>query len=152
MTPSRITRVVGLSWLSITHVITLAGFGLIGLGVILPWADTYLPVKVYVLGMESGLERIWVQRLFVIAGIGLLLEVINIRTGGWRIVLCVTVLVIGVVIALITVLTSPLSSNWVPELGVYITLLGSIVVILGSGLNLVMLSTHTRWTRPVQDG
>lgn len=134
------------------HLFTLAGFGLIGLGAILPWADTHLPVKVYILGMESGLERIWVRRLLVIAGTGLLVEVINIRTGRWRTALSITALVTGGVTALITVLTSPLSSPWVPELGVYITLLGSIVVILGSVLNLANATFNSNSsTRPFLD-
>lgn len=126
-----------LHWPKKGHFLALAGFAMIGFGGILPWADTYLPVKVYILGMESGLERVWVRRLLVIAGTGLLVEIINLRTERWRPVLSLKVLILGGVIASITVLTSPLTSRWAPEPGVYITLLGSILVALGALINLI---------------
>lgn len=124
--------------LTVSHVVILVGLGLIGVGAVLPWVNKDLPVKVYVLGMQTGLERIWVRRLLVVAGVGLLVEAVLFVTSDRRVVLDLVLVGIGGIIAVITVATSPLTGSWMPARGVFVTLVGSVLVVLGSGIPLIM--------------
>lgn len=121
----------------ISHALVFVGFGVIGVGAVLPWADKALPVKVYVLGMQTGLERVWVRRLLVVTGVGLLVEVVRLVTSARRPVLDLVLGAIGALIAVITVLTSPLTGPWMPARGVYVTLFGSLLVMFGSSLSII---------------
>lgn len=120
--------------LGVSHVVVLVGIGLIAEGAVLPWVNKGLPVKVYVLGEQMGIERIWVRRLLVVAGVGVLVEIGRFLASDWRPVLNFVLVGIGGLIAVITVTQSPLTGSWTPGLGVYITLLGSLLIVFGAGV------------------
>ncbi|QZP37049.1 hypothetical protein [Halobaculum magnesiiphilum] len=130
----------------LSHVLVLGGFLLIGIGAVLPWVDKQLQVKVYVLGMQSGLERIGVRRLLVVAGVGVLVEIARLFVSDRRTVLEFVLVGVGGVVAVMTVLTSPFTSLWTPALGVYVTLAGSLLVTLGASIALLStrLTNHPR--------
>ncbi|WP_119814561.1 hypothetical protein [Halalkaliarchaeum desulfuricum] len=121
----------------VSHVLVLAGFGLIGIGAVLPWIDKELPLKVYVLGEQMGVERIWVRRLLVVAGVGALVEVGRFRSSEWRSVFDLVLVGIGGLVAVITITQSPLIGKWLPGHGVYLTLFGSVLVTFGASISLI---------------
>lgn len=130
----------------VSHVLVLGGFLLIGIGAVLPWVDKQLPVKVYILGMQSGLERIWVRRLLIVAGVGILVDIVRFMPSDWRTIREFVLVGIGGIIAVVTVHTSPFTSLWTPALGVYVTLVGSLLVTLGASIALITtrLASHSR--------
>lgn len=122
-------------------------WGLISVGTVLPWVNKNLSVKVYVLGMQTGLERIWVRRLLVVAGVGLLVEAARFATSDRRAVLDLVLVGIGGIIAMMTVATSPLTGSWTPARGVFVTLVGSLLVVLGSSIPLIITQSDSdSWT------
>lgn len=134
-----VRKTLGSNESTISHLLTIIGFGLIALGAVLPWASKDLPVKVYVLGMQSGLERIWVRRLLLLAGVGLLVEVLRLVTSNRKSALTLILGAIGLLVAVLTVATSPLTGPWVPARGVYVTLVGSLLVTMGACVTLVTM-------------
>lgn len=117
--------------------VALVGLVLVGAGGVLPWVVKDLPVQVYVLGEASGLERIWVRRLLVLAGVGVGVLVAGLATGRRRTPRHLFLVGIGVLAVAVAVLTSPLTGRWDPGTGVYVTLLGGLVVLLGAGVSLL---------------
>jgi uncharacterized protein (DUF697 family) len=119
---------------------------LIGIGAVLPWVDKQLPVKVYILGSQSGLERLWVRRLLIVAGVGVLVEIGRAMDSDWRTILELVLVGIGGLIATITVLTGPFTSRWTPDFGVYVSLVGSLLVMLGASIALITTrhASHSR--------
>lgn len=126
---------------AVLQALILIGFGLIVLGVVLPWVKKDLPVQVYIVGMESGLERMGGQQIVALAGLGVLVFGVQVVRLNWQRVLNLTLLLIGGLIGVITVVSSPLTGSWIPAVGVYFTLIGSLLVVIGSGLT-VATSTH----------
>lgn len=126
---------------------------LIGAGAVLPWVDKELPVKVYVLGMQTGLERVWVRRLLVVAGVGVLVHVGRFVTPDRRPGLDALLVGVGGLTAAIAAVTSPLAGRWAPGPGVYVTLVGSLLVALGSGITFVtpLLDGDSRSLRDARD-
>lgn len=96
--------------------------------------------------MQSGVERIWVRRLLVAVGVGVLAEVVRLLTPTWRSMADLVLVATGGLVALVTVLASPLTSTWTPAPGGYVTLLGGLLVSLGAGVTLL----DTRIDGPVR--
>lgn len=119
--------------------VALVGLVLVGAGGVLPWVVKDLPVQVYVLGEASGLERIWVRRLLVLAGVGVVVWVAGLATEHWGTVRYLVLVGIGLLAVAVTVLTSPLTGRWEPGTGVYVTLLGGLLVVVGAGVSLVTM-------------
>ena len=107
--------------------LTLAGLVLVAVGVSLPWVgDTQL--QVYVLGMESGLERVWGRRLLLGVALAAVLVMASLRSPRrWAAVAPLTS-VLGIAIALIAVATTPLTGPRPAAAGVYVTLAGGLLV------------------------
>ncbi len=123
-----------LSPTAVLRALILVGFGLIALGVVFPWVDKDLPVQVYVVGMESGLERMGGQQIVALAGLGVLVFGLQIVRPKWQHLLYPTLVLIGGLVGVITVISSPLTGSWMPAVGVYMTLIGSFLVVICSGL------------------
>ncbi|WP_313696197.1 hypothetical protein [Halorarum halobium] len=107
----------------------LAGVAVAALGTLLPWvAETRL--QVYVLGMDSGLERRWTRALALCLPIGtvaVLAAVGRFDRGGLAARLLA---VLGGLSVLVAVLASPLTGRWTPGVGVYVTILGGVLLLV----------------------
>lgn len=133
------------------HVLALCGFVLVAVGVALPWVGE-TGLRVYVLGMASGFERQWGKRLLAGAGLGTAVVLAGLAWGGrWRVVGPVLA-AIGTVTVLVAVLTTPLTkqSPPPPDLGVYVTLVGGLLVVTAALLGLAggRAPPVTDWARP----
>lgn len=118
---------VPVSQRSLVHGIVLVGFALTGIGVFLPWvAETQ--ARVYVLGMESGFERQWGKGLLLGAAVGTGLTLLSVRSRVRWTVVGPVLGGIGALTVAIVVGTTPLSGRWSPDVGVYVTLLGGVLV------------------------
>lgn len=125
----------------VLHAVILCGFAVIGIGVFLPWVgETQL--KVYVLGMASGFERQWGKRLVLGAILGTVLALVSLGSRGRWSVVGPVFSAIGVVTVLVAVYTTPLTGRWSPEIGVYVTLVGGLLV-AGAPL-LPVVGRHSR--------
>lgn len=123
--------------------IILSGFALLGVGILLPWVGE-TQHSVYVLGMESGFERQWGKRLSLGTALGVSLVLFGMsRPGLWPIIRPI-LSAIGAIAIGIIVFTTPLTGRWPPAIGLYVALIGALLVTGAS----VMPLLATRFHRP----
>jgi hypothetical protein len=136
------SRSLGWIWSPKFHIGTLVGFVLIAVGAVLPWVELTSPAKLYVLGMESGVERVWVRRLLAVAGVGVVVDSLRFVVPDERQAFDVILVGIGAVVTVLTIIASPLGQEIaVPASGVSVTLLGSLLVVLTAGGSLFVDSS-----------
>ncbi len=129
-TCSRLFRTFGglIRRFSAVHFISLCGLILIAVGVFLPWVGE-TPLRIYVPGMRSGFERPWPKRLFFGSALGFVLLLLNVFGRiKWAItgpVLATT----GATVLIVLVSASPLTSRWTTDVGVYVTLIGGLLLV-----------------------
>ena len=124
---SRVVDTITPNRLSAVHVLSLTGLAVIGIGILLPWVGE-TGFRIYVLGMESGFERQWGRRLLLGAALGAVLVLASLGPRVRWTSVGPIVGAIGAGTVLIAVYTTPLTGRWSPDIGVYVTLVGGLLV------------------------
>lgn len=135
----------GFDRLSGTLVVCLLGFVVLGTGVALPWVGE-MQLRVYVLGMESGLERRLGKVLLLLTVLGALGTLAATGPSGRWSAVAPVALAVGALAVAVAVFESPLATRRPPAIGVYLVLAGGLLV---TGAAAVELSAgRTERVRP----
>ncbi|SFB70874.1 hypothetical protein SAMN05444422_101368 [Halobiforma haloterrestris] len=114
----------------------LGGVTIVALGLVLPWVGQP-QVRVYVLGMESGLERRLVRLLSLCVVLGGAVATTSIVRFDRPDIGAATFAALGGLTLLVVAVTGPLTGRWPPDVGVYVTLVGGLVLLTLPAVSLV---------------